>query len=251
LGLATYFRRFIQGFSALARPLHRLTRQDVAQNSKWPWDASCQAAFEGLKAALCTAPVLRLPDEDKPYEIVSDASVHGTGAVLLQDGHPVAYESKKFSPAEYNYDTGEQEMLGVVRALQAFRCYVGGRRFKLVTDHEPLSYLKSSPRTSRKHSRWLAFLETFDGLEFEHRPGRINVADPLSRLPGMMVHRHVLAATTRGAARAAARSQVGVVEGDDVMQVDELFPVNGGSPGDVTSVDDDALLVSVTVAASG
>lgn len=211
LGLATYFRRFIQGFSSLARPLHALTRLEVVQSHGWPWTAQCQAAFEGLKEALCSAPVLKLPDPNRPYEIVCDASVHGTGAVLLQEGHPIAYDSKKFTSAEYNYDTGEQEMLAVVRALQAFRCYVGDSSFTLVTDHEPLSFLKSSPKVSRKHARWIAFLETFD-FKFEHRPGRINVADPLSRLPGTLARRHVLNAVTRRRTKTVTR-----VEDDPVL----------------------------------
>ncbi len=211
VGLATYFRRFIQGFSTIARPLHALTKHGVAQLSTFPWTASCQAAFEGLKAALTTAPVLRLPNYDKPFEVIADASVHGLGAVLMQDGHPVAYESRKFSPAEYNYDTGEQEMLAVVHALKAFRCYVGSSTFTLVTDHEPLTYFNDQPQISRKHARWYEFLQMFS-FQWEHRPGRINVADPLSRMPHQgqisggfrlsTLHRHVLFATTRRTARA-------------------------------------------------
>ena len=210
LGLATYFRRFIQGFSSIARPLHRLTQHDMAHVQPFPWTATCQAAFETLKLALTTAPVLKMPDYEKSFEIVCDASLHGIGAVLLQDGHPIAYESKKFTPAEYRYDTGEQEMLGVVHGLKTFRCYVAGRRFTLVTDHEPLTYFNTQPQLSRKHARWYEFLQTFD-FGWVHRPGRINVADPLSRLPAITnsldglrvtaVHRHVLCATTRAAAQ--------------------------------------------------
>jgi hypothetical protein len=209
LGLATYFRRFIQGFSTLARPLHALTR-NVHDRAAWNWDAACDAAFTGLKHALSTAPVLALPVWDKPFEMVTDASVHGTGAVLLQEGHPIAYESKRFSPAEYDYDTGEQELLGVVRALLAFRCYVEGQTFTLVTDHEPLTYLRDQPKVSRNHARWYGFLTTFT-FKWEHRPGRINVADPLSRLPGVAgwtgvarLRHHLLCAVTRGRASAAA-----------------------------------------------
>jgi transposase InsO family protein len=210
LGLATYFRRFIQGFSTLARPLYALTRK-VGDRPSWVWDATCTASFEGLKSALTEAPVLALPDWSKPFEVVTDASVHGTGAVLLQERHPVSYDSKRFSPAEYNYDTGEQELLGVVRALMAFRCYVEGQEFTLVTDHEPLTYLKEQPKLSRKHARWYGFLSTFE-FNWEHRPGRVNVADPLSRVFGSvgcaLVHRHLLCAITRGRATAAAARRV-------------------------------------------
>jgi len=181
LGMAVYFRRFIQGFGVLARPLHNLTRKGVP----WQWDERCKASFEGLKDALISAPVLKMPEDEKPFEIVCDASVHGVGAVLLQDGHPVAFDSQKFDSAAYNYDTGEQEMLAVVNALRKFRCYVEGKRFKLVTDHEPLTWLSRQPTLSRKLARWHEFLQGFDFV-WEHRPGRIHVADPLSRVRGTL-----------------------------------------------------------------
>jgi len=207
LGLATYFRRFIQGFSVLARPLHALTRTaadvQTPAGAGWCWDERCEAAFLGLKDALVSAPVLALPDYDaardgtSPFEVVCDASIHGVGAVLLQAGHPVAYESQKFNSAAYNYDTGEQEMLAVVYALQKFRCYVEGTHFRMVSDHEPLTFFNNQPRLSRKQARWYEFLQTFD-FRWEHRPGRINVADPLSRIPG--VKEFVSAAVVRGRA---------------------------------------------------
>ena len=180
LGLATYFRRFIQGFSALARPLHELTKQKEV----WRWDALRQAAFDGLKEALCNAPVLAMRDWTLPVEVICDASVHGVGAVLMQEGHPIAFESQRFNDAAYNYDTGEQEMLAVVHALRKFRCYVEGGHFTLVTDHEPLTFLNDQPRLTRKMARWYEFLQTFY-FKWMHRPGRVNVADPLSRIPGL------------------------------------------------------------------
>ena len=193
LGLATYFRRFIQGFSALARPLHALTTDKVPKGNFAPdlWSSECQVSFEAIKDALTTAPVLAYPDFEgalngnNPFEVVADASVHGIGAVLLQGGKPVAYESRKFIPAEYNYGTGEQELLATVHALRTFRCYIEGTAFKLVTDHEPLTFFQDKPRLSRKQARWYEFLQDYD-YTWEHRPGRINVADPLSRRPDLI-----------------------------------------------------------------
>jgi transposase InsO family protein len=189
LGLATYFRRFIQGFGVLARPLNALTRKACTRTG-WHWTPECEASFMALKEALSSAPVLAMPDWPaaetgaKPFEVIADASVHGIGAVLMQDGHAIAYESKKFHPAAYNYDTGEQELFAIVYALQKFRCYVEGTEFKLVSDHEPLTFLDKQPRLSRKQARWYEFLRPFS-YTWEHRPGRVNVADPLSRAPGV------------------------------------------------------------------
>lgn len=178
LGLANYMRRFIQGYAALAAPLYGLTQKDA----EFVWREEHDAAFKGLKEALTTAPVLAMPDFSKPFEVRSDASLLGTGAVLMQDDRPVAYHSKRFTSAERNYGTGEQELLGVIHALDAWRCYLEGSKVKLVTDHHPLIYLNTQPLLSRRQARWLEKLSRFD-YEWEYRPGRVNVADPLSRSP--------------------------------------------------------------------
>ena len=102
LGLANYFRKFIQGYSTLAAPLTKLTRNDGSMEQ---WNEACDKAFQGLKDALCQAPTLAHPDFTKPFEVWADASIVGVGAVLMQDGHPVAYLSKKLTPADVNYTT--------------------------------------------------------------------------------------------------------------------------------------------------
>nr|AAO73551.1 reverse-transcriptase [Chlamydomonas reinhardtii] len=143
LGLANYFRRFIQGYSSLVAPLTALT----GGKKPWKWTDACQAAFEGVKVALTQAPVLKLPEMDKPFTVWSDASVHGTGAVLLQEERPVAYTSAKFSPAEYNYTTTDQECLGTVRALEMEMYPRGGR--KRDTSHRPSATCISTRATAR------------------------------------------------------------------------------------------------------
>eukprot|EP00798_Chlamydomonas_sp_ICE-L_P017219 gene17219-biopygen26116 len=110
LGLTDYFRKFIQGYSSMAAPLSDLTKLKGDFGAKWT--AAHSSAFVGLKTALTSAPVLMLPDFDKPFEDISDSSLLGTGAVLLQDKHPVAYFGKKYIPAENNYTVSAQEMLG-------------------------------------------------------------------------------------------------------------------------------------------
>ena len=182
LGLANYFRRFVRGYASLVAPLNELLRN----GKRWRWLDKHQRAFDGVKEALTSPPVLALPDFTKPFEVWSDASVNGTGAVLMQEGRPVAYTSRKFIPAERNYTTGEQELLGVVRALQEFRCYVeGAEDVTLVTDHNPLTYLQTQKNLSRRQARWMQDLSRFT-YKWEYRPGRINVADPISRNPAIM-----------------------------------------------------------------
>ena len=159
LGLANYFRKFVLGFSTLVAPLTSLT----SANTPWNWCCKCQVAFDTVISMLINAPLLQLPDFEKPFKIISDASLVGTGAVLLQEDKPIAFTSSKFIPAERGYTTTEQELLGVIRALQAWRCYVEGGKFPvlLVTDHNPLTFLRSQSTFSRRQARWVEYLERF------------------------------------------------------------------------------------------
>lgn len=198
LGLANYFRKFIQGFSKLAAPLTALTKLNADIDS---WDAACDKSFAGVKRALMTAPTLALPDFSKPFELISDASITGIGSVLIQEGHPLAYLSKKLSPAEVNYTTTEQELLAVILALQEWRCYLEGAThpFTIVSDHHPLTHLQTQPNVSRRQARWVEMLQRYNWI-WEYRPGRINVADPLSRIPHIPLNRlhiHLRAMITR------------------------------------------------------
>ena len=180
LGLTNYFRKFIQGYATLATPLHMLTHK----NTPFRWTDEHQTVFEALKHALINAPVLAMPDFSKPFEVVSDASLLGTGAILMQEGRPIAYHSKKFSSAEKNYTTGEQEFLGIIQAVESFRCYLEGTKFTLVTDHNPLTHMDTQPMLSRRQARWVEKLARYE-YTWLYRPGRINVADPISRNPSL------------------------------------------------------------------
>ena len=113
LGFGNYFCKFVQGYSALVRPLTDLTRNDTP----FVWTKECQSAFDGLVWNLTHAPLLVLPNPDKPYEVICDASGWAIGAVLLQEGKPIAFESRKMNSAEMNYTISEQELLAVVHAL--------------------------------------------------------------------------------------------------------------------------------------
>ena len=180
LGLANYFRKFMLGYATVVAPLTALTRKDAT----FDWTPRCQRAFEKVKAMLTSAPVLRLPDPSLPYEVICDASITGVGAVLMQAGRPVAFESRKLAPAETRYTTTEQELLAVVHALKTWRCYLEGapHGVTVVTDHCPLTFFETQAALSRRQARWNEYLSRFT-FTWEYRPGRINAADPLSRYP--------------------------------------------------------------------
>jgi ribosomal protein L31 len=177
LGLANYFRKFISHYSEVAAPLTNLTKKSHA----WAWTGKCQDAFEKLKHLLTKAPLLRTPDESKTYRVVTDASDIGLGGVLLQEGHPIAYESRKLNSAEQNYTTTKREMPAVVHALRVWRCYLEGVYFEVETDHKCNTFFQSQPNLSRRQARWSEFLQRFGKFKWDYRPGKQNVADALSR----------------------------------------------------------------------
>ena len=186
LGLANYFRRFLKGYAGRVACLTAMTGGGTkAKQVAWgPWTAECQEAFEWVKAALVAAPVLAPPDHSKPFQVTVDASDVGLGAVLMQEGRVVAYESRKLSPAEARYTVTEREMLAVVHALRVWRCHLeGGLRFEIRTDHKPNTFFDSKAELSRREARWLEFMAQFD-YTWTYTPGKENVlADPLSRMP--------------------------------------------------------------------
>ena len=186
LGLAGYYRRFIQGFSRIAAPLHDLTH--TADGKSFEWLPLHQQAFDELKAALRGAPVLALPDPDRQYVVNTDASDFATGAVLQQDfGHglqPIAYSSHKMTDAERRYPTHDQEMLAIINMLGDWRTYLQGRQpfvIRIRTDHNSLQYFMTQQSLSARQSRWLDKLSDFDfKIEYVRGPSNV-VADALSR----------------------------------------------------------------------
>jgi hypothetical protein len=150
LGLCNYFRRFIQNYSEIARPLTNLTSKNAWHQ---PFTSTELTAFNTLKKCLVSPPVLAIPQFDKPFEVFTDASEYACGAVLTQDSRPVAYMSKKFNPAEQNYPTHDRECLGIVSAYREWRCYLEGVPSTCYTDHAPLTVLQSQPQISRRQAR--------------------------------------------------------------------------------------------------
>lgn len=178
VGLVQYFKRFIKDLSTILVPLTHLTKN----NTPFVWSPDCQAAFDEVKSLLSTAPVLAMPDPSKRYTVYTDASIYGCGGVLMQEGRPVAYCGKKFDQTMTNWTTTEQELFGLVHALETWRCYLEGVQFDLYTDHQPLVWLRTQPNLTRKQSRWLLYIQRFD-MELKYIPGPKNPADALSRAP--------------------------------------------------------------------
>lgn len=180
LGLANYFRRFIHHYSSRAAPLTRLAKPATGKGAL-PWGEQQELAFKDLKHALCSAPVLALPDFEQPFVVWCDASIVGTGAVLMQNDRPVAYYSHKLTSPETRYITTEQEQLAVVKALGEWKCYLEGPQFTLVTDHHPTTHLPTQPDLSRRQARWIEKLSRYR-FNFKYWPGKENIADGLSRV---------------------------------------------------------------------
>ena len=137
LGLAGYYRRFIEGFSKLALPLTQLT----CKGKSFVWDVQCENSFNELKQWLTTALVLILPKSDEPFVVYCDASKLGLGGVFMQDNKVVVYASSQLRIHERNYPTHDLELAAVVFVLKIWRYYLYGSRFEVFSDHKSLKYL--------------------------------------------------------------------------------------------------------------
>ena len=187
LGLASYYRRFIQSFAKIAHPLHGLTKKGAL----FDWNVECQEAFDTLKKKLTESPVLSYPRFDRGFTLETDASGLGLGAVVSQtqeDGklHPIAFASRALSPCEKNYGITELETLAVVWAISHFKPYLYGRDVMVFTDHSAVCTILQNPHASGKHARWWLKVHGsgLKSVQLKHRSGRENAnADALSRSP--------------------------------------------------------------------
>ncbi|RVW23234.1 Retrovirus-related Pol polyprotein from transposon opus [Vitis vinifera] len=180
LGHAGFYRRFTQDFSKLSKPLCEL----LAKDPKIVWDERCQKSFDQLKEFLTTAPIVRAPNWQLPFEVMCDASDFAIGAVLGQrgDGKPyvIYYASKTLNEAQRNYTTTEKELLAMVFALDKFRAYLVGSFIIFFTNHSALKYLLTKKDAKARLIRWIILLQEFD-LQFRDKKGVENVvADHLS-----------------------------------------------------------------------
>ena len=180
LGLCSFYRKFIRWFSELAAPLTDLTKKDRV----FVWSDEADKAFNRLKTAMVTAPVLQLPDFNREFTVTTDASEVSVGAILQQDFgsglQPVCYESRKLIPAETRYSAYERELLGITWAVGKWRHYLASRHFVIQTDHDSLKNLPNQPAVNRRVWKWVQVLQGYD-CDIVHIPGKDNPADFLTR----------------------------------------------------------------------
>ncbi|CAM8912599.1 unnamed protein product [Rhodiola kirilowii] len=179
LGLSGYYRRFVKGYAMVAAPLTRLLRKEA-----FLWDDDASQAFATLKHMLSATPTLRLPDFNLPFVVQTDASGTGMGAVLSQEGQPIAYHSRQFTPTLQRSSTYNRELAAVVMAVQKWRPYLLGNKFVLETDHQPLRVILTQSIHTPEQQRWVSKLMGYD-FEITYKSGRENLpADALSRQQG-------------------------------------------------------------------
>ncbi|KAL0534284.1 hypothetical protein IC582_028573 [Cucumis melo] len=215
LGLAGYYRRFVEDFSRIATPLTQLTRK----GAPFVWSKACEDSFQNLKQKLVTAPVLTVPDGSGSFVIYSDASKKGLGCVLMQQGKVVAYASRQLKSHEQNYPTHDLELAAVVFALKIWRHYLYGEKIQIFTDHKSLKYFFTQKELNMRQRRWLELVKDYD-CEILYHPGKANVvADALSRKVS-----HSAALITRQAPlhRDLERAVIAVSVGAVIMQLAQL-----------------------------
>ncbi|KAA0053351.1 ty3-gypsy retrotransposon protein [Cucumis melo var. makuwa] len=215
LGLAGYYRRFVENFSRIATPLTQLTRK----GAPFVWSKACEDSFENLKQKLVTAPVLTVSDGSGSFVIYSDVSKKGLGSVLMQQGKVVAYASRQLKSHEQNYPTHDLELVAVVFALKIWRHYLYGEKIQIFTDHKSLKYFFTQKELNMRQRRWLELVKDYD-CEILYHPGKANVvADALSRKVS-----HSAALITRQAPlhRDLERAEIAVSVGAVTMQLAQL-----------------------------
>ena len=198
VGFAGFYRRYVQDFAKIARPLHQLTGYVKDKRGRkhpvpWEWAEKHQAAFNSLVKLLTQPPILAYPDYSKPFELRTDASRDGLGAVLCQqqDGvtRVIAYASRGVKKSESNYSSNKLEYLALKWAVTGkFHDHLYGHHCVVKTDNNSLTYVLTSAKLDAAGHRWLSELSTYD-LELVYKSGRTNIdADILSRLPERTCH---------------------------------------------------------------
>ena len=176
LGLTGYYRRFVQGYGSIAWPFKQLLKKDCFQ-----WGKEAESTFQKLKTAMVSVPVLAVPCFSKPFQIETDASGKGVGAVLMQEGRPIAYMSQKLSDTAQRKSVYERELMAIILAIQKWQHYLSGQRFTVFIDQKSLKFLLKQRVAEEGQQKWLSKLLGYD-FEIKYKAGSDNkVADALSR----------------------------------------------------------------------
>lgn len=238
LGFCNFYRKFVKDYSKIALSLTEMTKK----SKPFQWTDQEQRAFDALKRAMTETPVLVVPKPELPFYITTDASEFALGAVLSQDHgkgrQPVAYISRKLSPAEINYPIHEKELLAIVWALNEWRYYLDGRKITTVeTDHQSLRYTMTQPTLSRRQARWSELLAEYN-LDIRYLPGHRNfVADALSRRPDLKANvlesetaesDTILVSMIEPNTEFYDRIRQGYAEIDDGYNLDECYELDNG-----------------------
>lgn len=149
LGICTYYRKFMKGFSQLTAPLTDLTKKGAFTSTDKP-----QATFEHLKEVMSNCPVLALPDFTQLFTLECDASEEGMDAVLSHGRHPIAFESRKLLLHKRLYSIYDKEMLAIMHALAKFRQFLVGKRFRVKTDHNNLHHFLGKKGLNDRQQKW-------------------------------------------------------------------------------------------------
>ena len=149
MGITSYYRRFIEGFSRIVNPITSLQKK----GKKFDWNRKCEERFKKLKTLLTSAPILRIADLNKEFVVCTDAYNDGLGGVLTQEGHVIAYESRKLKIHEKNYETYDLELAVVMHALKMWHHQLIGRKFILMTYNKGLKYLLDQPNLNARQAR--------------------------------------------------------------------------------------------------
>ncbi|GJY01425.1 putative reverse transcriptase domain-containing protein [Tanacetum coccineum] len=171
LGLAGYYRRFIEGFSKIAKSMTKLTQKGI----KFDWGEKEENAFQLMKQKLCSAPILALPEGSEDFVVYCDASHKGLVVVLMQREKVIAYASRQLKIHEKNYTTHDLELGSVVFALKIWRHYLYGTKCTVFTDYKSLQHILDQKELNMRQRRWLELLSDYESVTFVYHPGRQNV----------------------------------------------------------------------------
>ncbi|GJW97902.1 putative reverse transcriptase domain-containing protein [Tanacetum coccineum] len=168
--LAGYYRRFIEGFSKIAKSMTMLTQKGV----KIDWGDKQEAAFQLLKQKLCSAPILALPEGSGDFVVYCDASHNGLGVVLMQREKVISYASRQLKIHEKNNTTHDLELGSVVFSLKLWRHYLYRTKYTVFTDHKSLQHILNQKELNIRQCRWLELLSDYD-YEIRYHQGKANV----------------------------------------------------------------------------